>query len=327
MVPDSLRALLRPLVQPRAALADDPPDAMDGAVVVAIAGFLVAGSLLGAGLVLGSAVPGTATIDNPEKPPRNQCTEPTGWPDDMEWHTPDECNLPDTVDVDLGGAAQQRLFSAALGAPFALSLLWLSVGGAGYLLTAAESFGRTLGRAAWAFLPVGLLWPVRAAGVALVAPSFSYGESPGTVRAAAAGLALGSAEPVLLSVSLVGLAWGFYVLVGAFAAETGSLTGGTLAATPLAVFGLLGVLGSPIQVQTSADGFLPAVLLFLALFGVPLLVVPRSWIQFQKTFELIGFRNTRDVKPADWYVALHRVGGLLVVAGAAVLLGTSEYLV
>jgi hypothetical protein len=272
-------------------------------------------------------VPGTATIDNPEKPPADQCTEPSGWPDDMTWHTPSECTLPDTVDVDLGGAAQQRLFSAVLGAPFALSLLWLSVGGAGYLLTAAESFGRTLGRAAWAFLPVGLLWLVRATGVAVLAPTLSYAESPDGVRAEAAALALGSAEPTLLAVSLVGLAWGLYVLAGAFAAETGSWTGGTLAATPLAVFGLLGVTGSPLQVQTSADGFLPAVLLFLALFGVPLLVVPRGWIQFQKTFELIGFRNTRDVEPADWYVALHRVGGLLVVAGAAVLLDTSEYLV
>jgi len=164
-------------------------------------------------------------------------------------------------------------------------------------------------------------------GVAVLAPTLSYGGSPDWVRAEAAALALGSAQPALLAVSLVGLAWGLYVLAGAFAVETRSWTGGTLAATPMAALGLFGVLGSPLQVQTSADGFLPAVFLFLVLFGVPLLVVPRGWIQLQKTFELIGFRNTRDVEPADWYVALHRIGGLLVVTGATVLLGAGTYLI
>lgn len=325
MVPDSIRGLLRPLVRPRTAFADDPPDAIDGLLVVALAGVLVAASLAGAGLVLGEVVSGTATIDNPEKPSERECTEPNGWPDDMEWHTPSECTLPDTVQVGLGGAAQQRLFSAALGAPFALGLLWLSVGGAGYLLSEAASFTTALGRAGWAFLPVGLLWPVRAAGVAVLAPARSYPETPDAVRELVSELVLGAAEPFLVGVSLVGLAWGAYVLVGAFAAETGSTTGGVVSASPLFAFGLLAVLGSPLGPAPSGD-VLPLVVLLLALLGVPLLVVPRGYIEFQKAFELIGFRNSDAVEPADWYVALHRIGGLLVVAGSAVVLGASTYL-
>ena len=325
MVPD-IRSLLRPLVRPRAALADDPPDAFDGALVVALAGLLVAGSLLGAGLVLGEVVPGTATIDNPEKPPADECTEPSGWPDDMTWHTPSECTLPDTVQVDLGSAAQQRLFSAAIGAPFALGLLWLTVAGAGYLLGGSESMNRTLGRAGWAFVPVGLLWPVRAVGVAVLAPTRFYPQSPDGVRAEAVALALGSAEPVLVGVSLVGIAWGLYVLVGGFAVETGSWTGGAVAASPLAAFGLLAFLDSPLGPADASGEILPAAILFLGFFGLPLLLVPRGWIQLQKRFELIGFRNGDAVEPEDWYVALHRISGLVVVAGAAVLLGTSTYL-
>jgi hypothetical protein len=325
MVPD-VRSLLRPLVRPRRALGDDPPDAIGGAVVVTIAGFLVAGSLLGAGLVLGSVVPGTATIDNPEKPPPDQCTEPVGWPDDMTWHTPDECSLPDTVDVDLGSAAQQRLFSAAVGAPLALGLLWLSVGGAAYLLRGGTTFTTTLGRAAWAFLPVGLLWPVRAAGVAVLAPSRAYPGTPEGVRTEVTALVLGSAEPLLLGVSVVGLAWGAAVLVGGLSAGETSATGAFLAASPFLAFGLLAVFGSPFAGAVDADQVLPVVLLLLALCGLPLLLVPRGWLQFQKSFELVGFRNTRAVEPEDWYVALHRTGGLLVVAGATVVLGTTTYL-
>lgn len=85
MVPD-IRALLRPLVRPRAALADDPPDSVDGILLVALAGVLVAGSLPAAGLVLGSTVPGTGTLPTPDKPPAWQCDEPVGG-----ISTPDEC--------------------------------------------------------------------------------------------------------------------------------------------------------------------------------------------------------------------------------------------
>ena len=325
MVPD-IRRLLRPLVRPREALADDSPDAFDGALVVAFAGLLVAGSLLGAGLVLGEVVSGTATVDNPEKPSADECSEPSGWPDDMEWHTPSECTLPDTVDVSLGGAAQQRLFSAAIGAPFALGLLWLTVGGAGYLLGGGGAFTTTLGRAGWAFVPVGLLWPVRAVGVAVLAPTRFYPQSPDGVRAEAVALALGSAEPVLVGVSLVGIAWGLYVLVGGFAVETGSWTRGAVAASPLAAFGLLASLDSPLGLPDASVETIPAAILFLGFFGLPLLLVPREWIGLQKRFELIGFRNGDAVEPEDWYVVLHRLGGLVVVSGAAVLLGASTYL-
>jgi hypothetical protein len=324
MVPDTSR-LLRPLVRPRTAFEDDPPDGLDGLLVVCLAGLLVAASLAGTALVLGEVVSGTATVDNPEKPSTRECTEPTGWPDDMDWYTPSECTLPDTVDVSLGGAAQQRLFSAALGAPFALGLVWLSVGGAGYLLSGAESFTTILGRAGWAFLPVGLLWPVRAAAVALLAPSRSYPATPDAVRESASEFVLGTAEPLLVGISLVGLAWAAYVLVGALVAETGSTTGGVVAASPLFAFGLLAFLGGP-DLPTGSEEVVPLAVLLLALIGVPLLVVPRGYIQFQKTFELIGFRNRGAVEPEDWYVALHRISGLLVVGGATVVLGASTYL-
>lgn len=321
MVPD-IRRLLLALVRPRTALADDPPDAFDGLFVVGIAGFLVAGSLLAAGLVVGGAVDGTATVPNPDKPPEWQCDESVS----PDFPTPSGCDAPATIEVPLGPEAQQRVISAALGAPFALGLLWLGVGGTGHLLGAGGSFGTTLGRAAWAFLPVGLLWPVRAAGISLLADGRSYGSSPESVRESAAAFAIGNAESALVAVSLVGFAWGAYVLVGAFAAEHDSLASGLVAATPLAGFGLLAVLGSPLSLPDAGE-VVPALLLLLGLAGLPLLLVPRTYIEFHKRFELIGFRNRDAVEPEDWYVALHRLGGLLVVIAAAVVVGASTYLV
>lgn len=321
MVPD-IRRLLRPLVRPRTALADDPPGAFDGLLVVGIAGLLVAGSLLAAGLAIGGAVDGTTTVPNPDKPPEWQCDDPVG-----DIPTPEGCDAPATVERPLGPAAQQRVVGAGIGAPFALGLLWLGIGGAGYLLGAGGSFEETLGRAAWAFVPVGLLWPVRAAGVVTLAEGRSYGGTLDGVRESAAAFALGNAEPALLAISVVGFAWAGYVLVGAFAAGSGSWRGGLVAATPLAGFGLLAALGSPFHLSGASGDAVPALLLLLALVGLPLLLVPRGYIEFHKTFELIGFRNTRDVEPSDWYVALHRVGGLLVVVGTAVVVGAGTYLV
>jgi hypothetical protein len=321
MVPD-VRSLLRPLVRPRAALAEDPPDATTGVVVVALAGLLVAGSLVAAGLAVGDVVDGTTTVPNPDKPPEWQCDEPVG-----DIPTPDGCDAPATVERPLGPAAQQRVVSAGLGAPFALGLLWLGVAGAGYLLGAGESFGATLGRAAWAFVPVGLLWPVRAAGMTMLADGREYGSSLSGVRESAAELALGNAEPALVAVSVVGFAWAGYVLVGGFAAGSGSRRRGLLAATPLAGFGLLAALGSPFHIASADGDAVPALILLLGLFGLPLLLVPRGYIEFHKRFELVGFRNTREVEPSDWYVALHRVGGLLVVVGAAVVVGAGTYLI
>lgn len=321
MVPD-VRRLLRPLVRPRTALADDPPDAYEGLFVVGIAGLLVAGSLLAAGLAIGAAVDGTTTVPNPDKPPEWRCDESF---DDIP--TPDGCDAPATVERPLGPAAQQRVVSAGIGAPFALGLLWLAVGGAGYLLRAGESFGATLGRAAWAFVPVGLLWPVRAAGVVTLAEGRSYGGTLEGVRESAAAFALGNAEPALLAISVVGFAWAGYVLVGAFAAGSGSWRGGIVAAAPLAGFGLLGALGSPFHLTDASGEAVPAFVLLLGLVGLPLLLAPRGYIEFHKRFELVGFRNRDAVEPEDWYVALHRVGGLLVVVGTAVVVGAGTYLV
>lgn len=65
---------------------------------------------------------------------------------------------------------------------------------------------------------------------------------------------------------------------------------------------------------------------FLVLFGLLLPLTPRTVIELNKRAELIGFRNTRDVALSDWYVPLHRAGGLLVVFAVAVGVGASAYL-
>jgi hypothetical protein len=82
----------------------------------------------------------------------------------------------------------------------------------------------------------------------------------------------------------------------------------------------------PSSARRDVAGSLLALTFLGVVLGVLWLVVPEGYIGYQKTVELIGFSGSDEVQPRGWYVALHRLGGLLAFTVAFWILGGPHYL-
>lgn len=54
--------------------------------------------------------------------------------------------------------------------------------------------------------------------------------------------------------------------------------------------------------------------LWVGLFGLAALVAPHTVLRLHAKVNLFGFRNTEEVEPSGWLVALTRLGGLVSIA-------------
>lgn len=327
-----LRDLADALVRPGRFFEDRSPSTKRAASVVLVVALLSAGGLVAAGTVLGGAVPGTATVENPEHRSGYQCEKPSvyregGVWEDKNWTKPRGCTVPPTMQVDLGGTAKAALIGAAFPAFVAVVLGWLLATGAIAALAPDEEGDANpaglLGDTGWAFLPLGVLAVLRPLALWLGAAGLSYPNRPAALANYVRDAAFGTEFLPLAFASVACVCWTVYVLVHAVSHARGTSTRRILFAVggPTAAGVLLGLAAPP------ADGS-PELFAYGLLFaGMGLLATyfPRGLIMLNTRFELFGMRGRENVEPADWYVALHRFGGVLFAALGFFLLGGFRY--
>jgi hypothetical protein len=191
--------------------------------------------------------------------------------------------------------------------------------GAVHLLTGRDgTFEDVLLVTAWVFLPAMLVSVARPLYFAVAGVSVPAVGIPEAMTAALRETVF-AGSTALLAVGTVGLAWQAYVFGGGLQAAKGISRrfGLVVAGSMLAVAALIGSIPREGYIQ-----FVP-----LLVFGAPLLLFPRTWIRINKNLELIGFRNTREVEPEEWYVWLTRLGGVVLFALVLGAIGGFRYLV
>ncbi|GAB7095211.1 hypothetical protein JCM30237_23640 [Halolamina litorea] len=263
-----------------------------------------------AGDVITNEVSGTVTVDNPERPPDTFCEGST-----FDY---DGCDEPKTIEKPLRPAADGavgRMAVKAVLAPIAWvallgSLLVLGTGNAGGRdREAVDAFRRGALVASIAAIPGVLRYAVRPVVVSRGLPDWTYPNSIDGVEAAAVD-ALFPNEPAWAAIVLVSALWTAMVVFGG--------TRGVFETTD----GLAGVVAAIAFVTVAASvpltngGWigLPSLLgIFLTVVGVLGFLASGAYISVSKSFELIGFGGTEEVRPEPWYVGLHRFGAFVVV--------------
>ncbi|RDI72226.1 YIP1 family protein [Halopelagius longus] len=322
-LPDPLIRLFLPF------RADDPANPALAAVVVFAVAVLVGWSVSATVPVFEAHVSGTVTVDNPERPADVFC-DGNDFESEILNGTPSACDEPRTVQKSLGARAASTAsglvvpfgLAVAFSWPVAAAVLWALTGAS----KASGSFRDVLAGTGWGFVPFLLPAAARPYLVERAARTFAF---PGTldgVAAAVRSILVGFGSEPLTALSLAALAWSAYVFAGVARRVRGVSRGRAVAAAvgPAILLGVASVVGNslgPMPAQAVGYGVV------LAALGAPFLVAPREVIEFNKQFELIGFRNTRSVEPEEWYVALHRFGGLAFVGLGYVLTGGPALLV
>lgn len=317
-LPDPLVRLVLPW---RDGDATDPRVAL--LVVLAVAA-LVAWSVAATVPAFEAAVSGTTTVDNPSYPGDVLCEN------DAFDRKPSGCDEPKTVQRELAPHAAATASNLVL--PFGLAVVfaWPLTAAVVWTLTGASgasgAFRDVLAESAWAFVP--FLIPAAARPFS-VESAASAADSPGTldgVAAAVRSVLVGFESEPLALLSFVALAWSAYVLAGA-TLRTRDVTPGRAVAAAVGPAILLGLLSAVGGAGGTLRGEAFGYALLCSLVGLPLFAAPRAVIELNKRTELIGFRNAGSVEPEEWYVALHRVGGLGSVGLGYALAGGPSLLV
>lgn len=305
------------------------------ATVVFVVALLSAGSLVATGAVLEGAVPGTATVENPDHRSGYECEKPSVYQEgdvweDKEWTPPRGCTLPPTKEVDLGAHARGVLTGEAFLAFVAVVLAWPLLAGALYVLTpgGAENgrLGPLLAHVAPGFVPLGVLAVARPLVVWVSASSLAFPNHPDPLGAYVRDVALGFEWLPLAAASLAATIWSGVILVHALRRARDVSVRHAGIAVGVVIGGAL-LAGSVGPSGGARPGGLALAALVVMVVGFANVYAPKALIMFDMRFELIGMRNTRDVEPADWYVALHRIGGVLLAGFGFLLLGGFRYVV
>lgn len=275
---------------------------------------------------IAAAVDGTVTVDNPNRPADFLCEPQTD--DNVDWNddTPDACTEPEQLTRSLGSYARSAV--NGLLAPTFLTVVvgWLLATAWLYTLTGSGDEGSVttlLGDTAWAGVPFVVPAVARPLVLQRTADTYRYGGTIEGVETTAVAVASGADSTVLLAVSAVALLWSGLILVGVAHGRRGlSLRSAAgLVAVPVAVLGLA---ASGRQTPGASQRTFVVGGIMLA-FGLPYALFPVALIRLSKTFELIGFRG--DVEPEDWYVDLHRFGGLVAACLGFLLVGAPALVV
>lgn len=317
-LPDPLARLVLPF------RADEPANPTLAVLVVLAVAALVAWSVAATVPLFETNVSGTTVIDNPSYPGDVLC----------ENHafdrTPSSCDEPKTVEKDLGAHAATT--TSNLVVPFGLAVVfgWIVAAAVVWAFTGASqgagTFRDVLSGTAWGFVP--FLLPA-AARPFLVEPAARAFDFPGTLDGVAAGvraILVGFESEPLALLSFVALAWSAYVVAGV-ALRTRDVTSGRAVLVAFGPAVLLGILSSVENAVGPMPGDAVGYGVVVALVGALLVGAPRGVIELNKRTELVGFRNTRQVEPEEWYVALHRFGGLALVGLGYALTGGPSLLV
>ncbi|MFC4439746.1 MULTISPECIES: YIP1 family protein [Natrialbaceae] len=208
-------------------------------LVIALAVALVL-SLLVLGSMLAGTMDATLTIDNPDRPPEWVCEQHGS--DSSEW---EGCDEPETVERDAGSlvyeATTDYLGYAAV-VPFVVWLLGgLVLFGAARLANGTPSFAGAFALAGWATVPefVRLAAGLLAFRYALSDVTISDPErGPEVVEAA-----LAPVGPVLAVITVLTVAWQWYLLAGGLEQDADLSRAAAAAAVgvPLAVWLLIGL--------------------------------------------------------------------------------------
>ena len=330
------RDVLDALVRPARFFEERPPTLKGAAYVVLAVALLSAVGLAATGAVLGDAVPGTATVENEAHRSGFQCEKPSqyeegGTFEEFNWTKPRGCSLPPTKQVDLGGHARAVLTGAAFPAFVAIPLGWLLAAAAFYVLTpgggADGDLADVLANTGWGFLPLGVLAVLRPVVVLLGAPALSFPDRPGPLADYVREVALGFEFAPLAALSLLVTAWQVYVFAcGLREARDVELGRAAVAVVAPTAAALLVAAVDPLAGDRGAAELYVYGLLMVG-FGLLMVYFPRALIRHDTRWELIGMRGREHVEPKEWYVALHRVGGVLFAAAGFVVLGGFGYVI
>lgn len=320
------------LVRPDRAFADWRPSFRVAAALVLLVAVANAAGVVLAADDVAATVTGTVEVENPERPPEQICAnyEPGG-PFEEQANSSgiaQSCRTqPRTVNVSLAGAAHDGVTSQVPGAFLGPVVGWLLVGAVGLLFVGDGVDGRyteMLAVAGFGFLPAVVRYALRPLAVREAAAGWTYPTgSPEAVEAAAR---------VLVAQERAG--WFAVVVAGTLAWQAVVLAFGTARAADAPTEKALVAFGLPALVlawfQWSAAGLhaLPgaAILVaFLGLLGLAQVAIPRTLIQLQTTFELIGMRGREHVEPRGWYVWATRAFGTGFLVAAFVVAGGLSY--
>ena len=305
-------ALPRPLARlftPHRAFDGDSTPLSVAVGTVLLVAVASAVSLSMAATPIAAAVDGTVTVDNPSRPSELVCEPNTD--DAIEWNdeTPESCTQPKQLERPLAGYAQSAVSGLAVPAfvsvvsAWLLSTAWLFAFGGG---RENGSLATLAGDTSWALVPLLVPAAVRALLLGRTAERHQYGGTIESVEATARSAAAGAPLDPLFVVSAVALLWsgGILAVILQRRRDATRTEAGVVAAVPVVAVLVASYVQSP-----SPEPELTVVGSLFLLFGVPYALFPVQLIRFNARFELIGFRG--DVEPEDWYVALHRFGGLL----------------
>jgi hypothetical protein len=318
--PVPLRRLLRPT---EAFAADGSADFRAAFLLVLVVAVATAASVgVAAGTVAGS-VDGVVTVDNPEHRSGPVCDPDTFDGASFDVETPAGCDAPPTVDRRLSGYAREAAAGLTLPAGAGVVVGWLLAGAWLHAVRGPDgsSVLDALGDAGWAVVPLALPAALRPVVLAVTADAVTYGGTVESVRSTARTVATGVPGGPLFVLSAAALCWGGVVLYGALRAGDRVPPTGAAAAVAVPLVALLGAawLGPPADGEGAVFGAV------LVVFGLPNALAPRLLIRLEKIDDLIGMRGS--IEPKDWYVSLHRHGGLLAAAVGFLVAGAPAVLV
>ena len=304
----SSRRRLAALTDPRAALA----------VAVLTAAVCGAATLVAADAVAES-VTGTATVDNPSRPPAAVCADRETTPGAF-----DPCGAPETVTVD-------RAAHAATAVRQLLSGTLLAVGGAWLLFTgafAAAGSVRAVGaRTAWAVVPLALPAVFRLLSVPEAAAARSWPAGLDALAVAARRTATLAGDPTATAVGLGSLVAAGAVLYAAGAGVEGVWWAPLAAVLAPAVLAVGPLLGVPTPRSLGVG-------LAVVAAGLPAAFTPRRLVGLARTV-LGGTARTAPGETAtttadtvaERSVTAARVAGLAALAVGVVVARLPAYLV
>lgn len=309
---------LRALRSPRAAFDGWTPGA--GAVLGLVVGLcaLDAASVALAGDAVAAAVDGTVTVDNPARPPDWVCEGPNA-------DAFGGCDAPETVQRSLRPAASAAVSAVTLKAALA-PLAWVLFV-AGVLVVASgradgddgdavDAFRDGAGVAALAAVPGALRYLARPVAVERSLAAWTHPESLDGVRSAAVA-ALFPDGPVWLAAAAVSGVWTAAVVYGGAraAVDAGPGWAALVAAAALATAS-----GTALLPNGGWFGTPGGLGLLLVAVGVVGLLGAYTFISVSKEFELVGFSGSERVTPEPWYVGLHRLFAVCLLAAGFLFL-------
>lgn len=240
---DDIRTLL---LAPTTFFAEREPSATlpmaAGVVVVCVVVAVLC--VLALPTILGSAIDGPITMDNPDKPPEWVCEQDSL--DEEFDHRPENCDEPDTVERTPESLLREIIAPYAGGVAVALLFLW-GVGTLSFYLMASllggtPSLGGTAALAGWAALPELVRFPLALLVIRRAVSDVTIEDPEAEMDVLLD--AIGSVDPFLTVVTLFTTLWQWYIVSGGLERDAALSNGQArlAAGVPLALAALLAVL-------------------------------------------------------------------------------------